>query len=114
MRNLDQLQHAAQSAKGPQRVRAVLTEAYEGRYISRSDSKEELLHDPKISRSRLQPRGWTPKMIASLLPEPTLTPNPHGYGAPMWLWAIADVAIAEQGIKDKLQKNRTKRELVSA
>ena len=113
-RNLAQLQAAARSTKGPHELAAILNEAYEGRYISRSDSKDELLNDPKISRSRLQNRGWTPKMIASLLPEPTLTPNPHGYGAPMRLWAIADAAIAEQGIKDKLQKNRTKKELVSA
>jgi len=114
MRNLAQLQDAARSAKGPHELAAVLNEAYEGRYISYNDSKEELLNSPKISRSRLQQRGWTPKMIDTLLPEPTLTPNPHGYGAPMRLWAIADVAIAEQGIKDKLSKNRTKRETVSA
>jgi len=112
-RNLAQLQHAARSAKGPHELAAVLNEAYEVRYISHTDSKDELLNDPKISRSRLQNRGWTPKMIATL-PEPTLAPNPHGYDAPMKLWAIADVVMAEQGIKDKLQKNRTKRETVSA
>ena len=114
MRSLDQLQHAARSTKGPHELAAILAEAYEGRYISHTDSKDELLNDPKISRSRLQQRGWTLKMITLLLPEPTLTPNPHGYDAPMKLWAIADVVIAEQGIKDKLQKNRTKRETVSA
>jgi|GEM_PF-2399771 len=113
-RNLAQLQHAARSAKGPHELAAVLNEAYQARYISCSDAKDELLNDPKVSRSRLQQRGWTPKMITSLLPEPILTPNPHGYGAPMRLWAIADVAVAEQGINDKLSKNRTKKELVSA
>jgi hypothetical protein len=113
-RNLDQLQHSARTAKGPHELAAVLAEAYEGRYISCSDAKDELLNDPKVSRSRLQQRGWTPKMIASLLQAPISAPNPHGYGAPMRLWAIADVVIAEQGIKDKLQKNRTKKELRSA
>ena len=113
-RNLDQLQTAARSATGQHELAAVLAEAYEGRYISLGDSKEELLNDPKVSRSRLQQRGWTPKMINDLLPDPTLTPNPHGYGAPMRLWAIADVVIAEQGIEDKLQRNRTKKELRSA
>jgi hypothetical protein len=112
-RNLDQLQTAARSATGQHELAAVLAEAYEGRYISHPDSKDELLNSPKIGRSRLQMRGWTPKMITSLLPEPTLTPNPYGYGAPMRLWAIADVVIIEQGISDKLQKNRTKRELRS-
>ena len=114
MRNLDQLQTAARSAKGPHELAAVLNEAYEMRYVSRGDSKEELLNDPKVSRSRLQLRGWTPKMITSLLPEPILAPNPHGYGAPMRLWAIADAVIAEGSISDKLQKNRTKKESRSA
>ena len=114
MRNLDQLQTAARSAKGQHELAAVLAEAYEGRYISCSDSKDELLSSPKVSRSRLQMRGWTPKMITSLLPEPILAPNPHGYGSPMRLWAIADVATIEQGINDKLQKNRTRKETISA
>ena len=114
MRNLAQLQDAARSAKGPHELAAVLAEAYEGRYISHPDSKDELLNSPKIGRSRLQMRGWTPKMITSLLPEPILAPNPHGYGSPMRLWAIADVVIAEGKVEDKLSTNRTKRETVSA
>ena len=37
--------------------------------------------------------GWTKNMIARLLPEPTLRPNPYGAqkSAPMRLWKEADV-----------------------
>jgi hypothetical protein len=94
-------------------VRSALKIAYQDRYIGSYDSMtaalHELLHKPKIGTTKLKQRGWTDKLIAAFLPEPTLCPNPHGYAHQMRLWLIDDVRSAEEIIKAELLKNRRRK-----
>ncbi|MGL5065607.1 MAG: hypothetical protein ACRC62_37025 [Microcoleus sp.] len=108
-----ELQEFVRSASDAESVKSAIALAFENRYISPydyvEDAIDELLHAPKISRSRLKERGWTDRLIESFLPEPSLHPNPHGYAHQMRLWLIADVAQAEVILDEELKNNRRKK-----
>ena len=56
-----------------------------------------------ISQKTVIEMGWTKAMIAKLLPEPTLKPNPnYRSAAPMKLWIEEEVIAAMQTLDCEL------------
>jgi hypothetical protein len=127
-RSLIELQHAVRSALSWSELHEVLTEGYDSRYIgnypvqlldfvpyavSKNQSAQELLYQPKISLKRLKTRGWAEKLVTSFLPEPQLFRNPHGGRSAMRLWLISDVQQAEILLDAELKNNRNKKKVAA-
>ena len=71
--------------------------------------------DNLLNQTALSKRGWTKTLIARFLPEPILKTNPrYKSAAPMKLWKMEDVEVAEASEEFAEAKSQTERRKASA